>query len=144
MTISPSEWRSGLVLRLSRFRRQDTGIVHDDDGMRKWIAAERPALNQSNVIDLPQYTVRRAITSRDPLAVNEGFLVTIRTIVPLILGMRMCPLCPSCNANNSNSPCQDKFGSSAQPGGGSMGRCDALVGAVENRTTTGWRWVRRA
>ena len=97
LTISPSERHSGLILHLSRFRRGDPGIASDEDQMAEWVDEKRPALDQSGTVDLPAYTVRRAITSRDPLAVIEGFDVTIRVLLPILLGMRMCPLCPKCN-----------------------------------------------
>ena len=137
LTISPSERHSGLTLHLSRFRRGDPGIINDEDQMADWVGERRPALDQSATADLPAYTVRRAITSRDPLAVIEGFDVTIRVLLPILLGMRMCPMCPKCNANGASTPCQDKFGSNAEPCGGIHGRADALVGAVEYQSSTG-------
>ena len=104
-TISPSERHSGLMLKLSRFRKNDPGIVFDDAGMGDWIGSEKPSLEPSVTIDLPPYTGRRALLSRDPLAVEEGFHVTIKVLLPLLLGIRMCPLCPACNANGSEHPC---------------------------------------
>ena len=41
----------------------------------------------------------------------------------------MCPECPHCATYER--PCMDVFGSNATPMGGSCGRGDALIGAVE-------------
>ena len=47
----------------------------------------------------------------------------------------MCPDCPHCAA--SENPCMDYFGSNATPMGGSAGRCDAMVGAIEAQKAEG-------
>ena len=56
-------------------------------------------------------------------------------ILPALYGYRMCPDCPHCV--ESAYPCMDVFGSSATPMGGSAGRCDAAVGAVEAQKAEG-------
>ena len=63
--------------------------------------------------------------------------MTIRVLLPILFGMRMCPMCPQCNANDNPTPCQDKVGSNAEPCGGIHGRADALVGAIEYQGSTG-------
>ena len=51
-----------------------------------------------------------------------------------LFGLRVCPWCPECNANDSGTvPCQDIFGSSAEPEGGVFGRVDAIYGSIENQ-----------
>jgi len=47
----------------------------------------------------------------------------------------MCPECPHCV--ESAEPCTDIFGSNATPLGGSAGRGDAMVGAVEAQKAEG-------
>eukprot|EP00972_Heterocapsa_arctica_P081864 12063936-Heterocapsa_arctica.AAC.1 len=124
-TVSPSDRHCGLMLKISRFRTGDPGIVHDEDGMASWIGAGQPCLETPTVIELPEYDVRRAILSRAPLAVVEGFMVTVRVLLAKLLGIWTCPHCPKCNANGKPFPCQDKFGSNAGPEGGVLGRVDA-------------------
>ena len=137
LTISPSERHSGLILHRLRLRHGDLCIAYDQDEMAQWVDDRRHAMDESVTVDLPAYTVRRAITSRHPLVVIEGFDVTIRVLLPILLGMRMCLSCPKCNANDAMHPCQDKFGTSAEPCGGILGRADALIGAVEDQGSTG-------
>ena len=48
-----------------------------------------------------------------------------------MFGIRMCPDCPHCC--KSEQPCQNIFGSSAEPQGGAFGRCDAIFSAVETQ-----------
>ena len=50
-------------------------------------------------------------------------------------GLRVCPSCPDCS--ESESPCSDCFGSNASPMGGSAGRADAAVGAIEAQKAEG-------
>ena len=47
----------------------------------------------------------------------------------------MCPDCPHCEG--SSNPCQDSFGSVAEPMGGFAGRTDAVFGAKECQKTNG-------
>ena len=47
----------------------------------------------------------------------------------------MCPNCPHCV--ESDEPCSDIFGSNATPLGGSAGRADAMIGAVEAQKAEG-------
>ena len=58
-----------------------------------------------------------------------SFLVNIKGFLANLYGIRMCPDCPDCV--KCESPRMDVYGSNASPMGGSAGRADALVGAVE-------------
>ena len=75
------------------------------------------------------------MTGRDPLSALHSFEVHIKTILPLLYGYRMCPDCPHCV--ETACPCMDIYGSNATPMGGSAGRCDAIVGAVEAQKAEG-------
>eukprot|EP00975_Prorocentrum_lima_P006945 1492167-Prorocentrum_lima.AAC.1 len=46
-----------------------------------------------------------------------------------ILGMHVCPQCPNCDLGPS--PCMDHVGSSSSPGGGALGRVEAIFGSIE-------------
>ena len=83
------------------------------------------------IVEFPDYDLRRLILARDPLCAVDAFTVIIRVVLAKLLGMRMCPDCPHCN--KGKHPCQDSFGSNAEPQGGVFGRCDALFGAVETQ-----------
>ena len=72
---------------------------------------------------------------RDPLCALHAFWVNIRVVLPLLYGYRMCPDCPNCIL--SEKPCMDAFGSNATPMGGSAGRADAAIGAVEAQKAEG-------
>ena len=80
---------------------------------------------------LPEYDERRGILARDPLAAADGFRVICEVVLETLFGVRFCPDCPTCNRNDSPSPCQDLFGSSATPEGGIFGRADAFIGSIE-------------
>ena len=87
------------------------------------------------MVDLPDYDTRRTITSRDPLCCVHAFQIMVRHVLPALLGFHMCPDCPHCSA--SESPCMDYFGSNATPMGGSSGRADAMIAAVEAQKAEG-------
>ena len=82
-------------------------------------------------MELPEYDVRRLILARDPLCAVDAFTVLVRVVLARLLGTRMCPNCPHCN--KGGSPCQDRFGSNAEPMGGVFGRSDAIFDAVETQ-----------
>jgi len=65
------------------------------------------------------------------MAVVDGFWIEIRHRLAAILGIRVCPQCPRCNTNGRG--CQDKFGNNMRPGGGVLGGCVALGGAIEHQ-----------
>ena len=75
------------------------------------------------------------MASRDPLSALYNFLVSVKVILPNLYGLRMCPDCPHCV--ESDSPCMDTYGSNATAMGGSGGRADALIGAVEAQKSEG-------
>ena len=77
------------------------------------------------------------MTSRDPLCSVNAFRVSIGVVIAGLYGLRMCPDCPNCNADNHENFCMDEFGSNATPMGGSLGRADAMIGAVENQKAEG-------
>ena len=132
MTVTPSERHSGLVLRLSRYRREDP-IVQED--LRGTAGHDTPKLEADDVAyaELPAYKIRCKAAARDPYAVVSAFLVWIKYVLPKLLGLRMCPNCPHCNADDSGHKCQDMFGSNMTPLGGIFGAIEALGGAVENQ-----------
>ena len=86
-------------------------------------------------IEIPDYDLRRLCANRDPLCAVYAFQVMVRVVFAGLYGLRMCPLCPHCD--KSLCPCMDKFGSNATPLGGSAGRGDAMIGAVESQKVEG-------
>ena len=85
--------------------------------------------------DIPGYDMRRLMLARDPLCAANAFRVYIVKVLATALGLRMCPDCPHCS--ESDTPCQDALGSSAELMGGLAGRGDAISGAAECQTTSG-------
>ena len=142
ITISPSERHSGLSLRLSRSRKHDVWLEHasDDQAIAQELAAwSYPSLegtvqdDEDIVVEMPEYSVRRCLHARDPLAAVDAFHVLCYVVLARLLGIRMCPRCPRCNANDSCSPCQNNFGSNMRPMGGVFGGCDGFGGGVESQ-----------
>ena len=86
-------------------------------------------------VPLPDYDLRKLMVSRDPLCSVDAFNVAVRKVLAQLYGIRMCPQCPHCACGSE--PCMDIFGSNATPMGGSLGRADALIGAVEAQATEG-------
>ena len=82
-------------------------------------------------LPFPDYEQRRIMTARDPLAVIDAYTVEVRVRLACALGLRMCPICPRCN--ETEHPCQDKFGSNMTPLGGILGGCTALGAATEHQ-----------
>ena len=94
LTVSPNEQHSSLVLRLSRFRRNDPYIKHGSTMTQKLAASNFPDLevksnNDTVEAELPEYDLRRAATAKDPLAVIEGYKVEIYLRLATLLGVRM-------------------------------------------------------
>ena len=142
ITVTPSEKHSGLSVRLFRYRRNDPGIAHAGEAFKQYIGANTPSIYFGNSnewedesVDLPEYDVRRDMVGRDPLCALHAFWINIRVILPALYGYRMCPKCPNCV--EGETPCMDIFGSNATPMGGSIGRCDAAIGAVEAQKAEG-------
>lgn len=139
LIFTPSERHSGLVVRFSRYRAGDPGIVEAAPEFTPWIGYDSPLL-QVNCdadcsVDLPDYALARLMSARDPLACVYAFQVMIRVVAPGLFGLRMCPDCQNCAT--SEQPCMDVFGSNWTPMGGSNGRADAMVGAVEAQKAEG-------
>ena len=86
-------------------------------------------------IDFPEYDLRRRMTGRDPLRCLMAFRVMVETVLPNLYGWRMCPNCP--HRALSDDPCMDIFGSNVTPMGGSLGRVDAIVSAIEAQKAEG-------
>ena len=105
MTFTPSERHSGLAIRLSRGRQNDPAFTGAAQVVKPWIGRDSPSLcpqaeedaeDETAEVDLPEYDVRRVITSRDPLCCVHAFQVMTRVVLPGIFGFRMCPDCPHC------------------------------------------------
>ena len=138
MTVTPSDRHSGLMLRLSRYRRNDpivtTCVARGEPDIQPWAGFGTPSLENVD-IPLPSYRARKLWINRDPLCSVDAFKVMIRRVLAQLYGLRMCPECPNCAC--SGMPCTDLFGSNATPMGGSLGRADALIGAVEAQKAEG-------
>ena len=127
-----------LAIRLCRYRGGDPFVASNTENsraQRPYIGMNAPSLepNAEDLfnIDIPGYELRRIMQAQDPLCAVNAFLVQVVTILATCLGARMCPDCPYCAG--SWNPCQDSFGSVAEPMGGFAGRADALFGAKECR-----------
>ena len=136
ITISPNEQHSSLVLRLSRFRRNDPYTKHGSTMTQKLAGSNFPDLEAKSTSDtfeaeLPEYDLRRAATAKDPLAVIEGYKVEVYLRLATLLGVRMCPDCPRCNRFGRG--CADKFGNNMRPGGGVLGGMIAVGGGTEHQ-----------
>ena len=144
MTFTPSERHSGLAIHLYRGRSNDPAFAGAAQEVKPWIGPSTPSLcpggdsfgdEETAVVDLPEYDVRRLISPRDPLCCVHASQVMTRVVLPSIHGFRMCPDCPHCA--KGEDPCMDSFGSNATPMGGAAGRCDAMLGAVESQKADG-------
>ncbi len=141
MTVTPSERHSGLMIRLTRYRRSDPAVTCGKPEFLPWVGYDAPSLQtregdiESETIELPEYDLRREMTARDPLCCSSAFRVAITVLVASLFGLRMCPDCPHCAT--SECPCMDSFGSNGTPMGGSSGRADALIGAEEAQKAEG-------
>ena len=117
VTVTPSERHSGLMIRLTRYRRNDPAVACGKPEFLPWVGHSAPSLQTRaedediETIELPDYDFRREMTSRDPLCCANAFRVAVDVIVPSLFGLRMCPDCPHCA--KSAHPCMDAFGSNA-------------------------------
>jgi hypothetical protein len=142
ITCTPSERHSGLAIHLHRGRVNDPAYTKLSEEELRCLSHEYPTLcpaasstNDEVILDLPEYEVRRGITARDPLCCVHAFKVMTQVVLPALYGYRMCPDCPHCAM--SECPCMDYFGSNATPMGGSAGRADAMIAAVEAQKAEG-------
>ena len=97
LTVSPNEQHSALVLRLSRYRRNDPAVRHGEDWKRRMAGSEYPLLEPDIEVEFPEYDLRRAATAQDPYAVIEAYKVEMKFRLMMLLGARMCPNCPRRN-----------------------------------------------
>ena len=96
-------------------------------------SSETPAGDaEEEYFEVPSYDLRKLMISRDSVCSVDAFNIIVRIVMAQLYGIRMCPDCPHCAL--SERPCMDIYGSNATPMGGSMGRADALIGAVESQT----------
>ena len=141
-TISPNEQHSALVLRLSRFRKNDPYVLYNEKPWGNLARESFPGLEAKRTrkdgaaediaeIEFPEYDLRRAAAARDPHAVVEAYKVEILLRLAAVLGVRMCPRCPRCN--DSRVGCQDIFGNNMRPMGGVLGGMTAFGGATEHQ-----------
>ena len=146
ITITPSERHSGLIIRLSRYRRNDPGLQDAYRTFLPFAGFDEPSLSPDGkssrtsdeemvTVDFPEYDMRKCIGAKDPLACMLAFWVNVRVIFANLYGLRICPRCPDCV--ESDCPCMDRFGSNASVMGGSLGRLDAGIGAVEAQKKEG-------
>lgn len=92
--LSPNEQRSALVLRLSRFRRNDPYTKSGSEAMRNLARSDYPSLEAKRQkttttssrtqreavdIELPEYDLRRALCARDPLVPRKGLRHGVET-----------------------------------------------------------------
>ena len=137
MTVTPGERHNYLAIKLSRYREKDPYIAAgaNDSLERLWIGSDGPSIQAAEEdvfeVNVPGYDLRRMIQARDPLACAMAFAVQIRRVLATLFGIRMCPKCPHCA--ESDRPCQDAFGSNAEPQGGVFGRVAALFGMNETQ-----------
>ena len=137
LTVTPSERHSGLTVHLTRYRLSDPGIRIASPELQPLAGHVYPSVleSESAQIELPEYDLRRLCSNRDPLCAVYAFIVMIRVVFATLYGLRMCPLCPNCE--QSGCPCMDRYGSNATALGGSAGRADAMIGAVEAQKVEG-------
>ena len=92
---------------------------------------ETPDLEAGSAsVQLPAYEVRRTVAARDPLAVIDAYKIQMQKLA-FVLGLRTCSICPRCN--ETDHPCQDKFGSNMRPLGGFLGAGTAFGAATEHQ-----------
>ena len=143
VTISPNKRHTALLLRLSRVRRNDTGLLAKDS-VTRWRALlaghDCPEFEYGDVeIPLPTLEERQAICGQDPLAVDHHFLVIVKVVVPRVFGYRMCLAYPHCTCHSGDPArsseckmgCSDLRGSNAKLMGGYAGLASGACFSVE-------------
>jgi hypothetical protein len=135
-------------VRLSRTRVNDPSAIHGrSEQERRWCTRTEPrapagepvvGLSVQMLLDqLPDYDARRRILAHDPLASVDGFRILVALAYQHLFGIRVCLSCADCNNGDNSTPCQDYFGSNAQPEGGTFGRVDAIYTSIEAQKSTG-------
>ena len=150
VTFSPDEAHNLLMIRFSRTRTKDpVNLSPDEDDCHVFGLRNQPCVNQNEeqlswALDMrnlakyiPNWKERRRILARDSLASVEGFRNVVLSTCRHLFGMRVCPKCPDCNRGGGLIPCQDLFGSNAEPEGGIFGRMDAAYISFEAQKSTG-------
>ena len=147
VTFTPDEAHQLLFVRMSRIRTTDpvrAATLRQDfpaGGM------DFPRLSDTSLDTSPfetefslpmSWADRREVLARDPLAAVDGFRVLTHLMLKHLFGVRSCPMCPECNFFDARwEPCQDKYGSNAEPSGGIFGRVDAVYITLEAQKSTG-------
>ena len=144
MTFTPSERHSALMVRLSRYRRSDPAIRVANPDFARWPGYKSPSVQscerpsedaEEEYFKVPSYDLRKLMITRDSVCSVDAFNIIVRIVMAQLYGIRMCPDC--LHGALSERPCMDIYGSNATPMGGSMGRADAMIGAVESQTKEG-------
>ena len=159
LTETPDRRHSKLVWRLMRCRKNDTGLLNDDEATsrrRAYAGPDRPSLyalpeeeiseQVSLEIDIPSLEEAIAMIARDPLSTVLHFDVDVRVILSYLSGLRMCLHCPRCSTDDFTAghtcerfracrsvPCQNKFGKNARIMGGTFGMAEALLSCSEHQ-----------
>ena len=147
VTVSPDAKHNVLLMRMSRTRRNDPirlakeavndviGIAQPPMGPDLALFAVEPSKLEGV---MPSYDERRALAARDATASVDSFRTALLLILKHIFGIRCCPDCPRCNSSPSlGEPCQDVFGSNAEPEGGVFGRVDGVFVSIEAQKSAG-------
>lgn len=153
VTISPNRTHSAMLLKLSRARKNDTGLIATDDctkARRQCCGKNEPPIFVNSNIDdkdgvekataelrLPCLDDRRGIIARDPISSVHHYLICAYVLLPAAFGIRMCLRCPRCNIDegdpdyDTGHPCQDLMGHNTKPMGGYAGLASAMALANE-------------
>ena len=95
MTITPSERHSALMIRLSRYRRNDPAILFGSPEFAPWAGFNTPSLeakvdNDSNgdvEFDVPNYDLRKLMTARDSLCGVDAYNIAVRVVAAHLYGL---------------------------------------------------------
>ena len=155
VTWSPNRRHSGLLYKLQRVRRNDTGVTGPDEiskQRKKWCGPEEPPIFvQGNVtstedvetvcghLDFPNIRCRQGMNAQDPISSVHYYIICMYVLLPGVFGLRMCLNCPHCNCEKHDplrkhaqqSGCQDNMGRNSKPLGGFAGLAEALAFATE-------------
>ena len=160
VTVSPNRRHSSLILRLSRARVNDTGLVNRDEKgpktghetaywRHRYASSSLPSIfghttyladksgKETEVeVPLPDWPVRQQWLAQDPLASVHYYLVMMRVVVAAAFGVRMCFKCPDCNADcdaeiTDHESCSDFMGNNHKSMGGYAGIATAMAFANE-------------
>ena len=96
-----------MCIRMSRYRESDPAIFaesHARAAMRPWHTSQQPKIwatgnGKSIGIEIPEYDVRRMMTSRDPWAVMQAFCAFSEVHIGATLGTSHVPTVPQMQRN---------------------------------------------